>query len=202
MGTRDQRIDAYIAKSADFAQPILVYLRETVHAACPDVEETIKWGMPHFDYKGIMCAMAAFSQHATFGFWKGSLIPGLGPNSANGGDAMGNLGKITSVKELPPRKVLAGYVKEAMRLNEEGIAVKKPKKAPKPEAKVPAELAAALKKNRKAAAAFERFPPGHRREYAEWIGEAKRDETKAKRVDQAVEWIAEGKSRNWKYERG
>jgi uncharacterized protein YdeI (YjbR/CyaY-like superfamily) len=201
MGTRDQRIDAYIAKSADFAQPILVYLRETVHAACPDVQETIKWGMPHFDYEGIMCAMAAFSRHATFGFWKGSLIEGLAPNSANGGDAMGNLGKITSVKELPPRKVLAGYVKEAMRLNEEGIAVKKPKKAPKPEAKVPAELAAALKKNRKAAAAFERFPPGHRREYVEWIGEAKRDETKAKRVDQAVEWIAEGKSRNWKYER-
>jgi uncharacterized protein YdeI (YjbR/CyaY-like superfamily) len=200
MGTRDPRIDAYIAKSADFAQPILVHIRETVHAACPDVTETMKWSMPHFDYKGIMCAMAAFKQHATFGFWKGALIDGLGPNRANGGDAMGQLGKITSVKDLPSRKVLTGYVKAAMRLNDDGVVIAKPRKAPKPEAKIPAELAAALKKNRRAAAEFEKFPPGQRREYAEWIAEAKRDETKATRVVQAVEWIAEGKTRNWKYE--
>ena len=202
MGTRDPRVDSYIARSADFAQPILARLRETVHAACPDVQETIKLGMPHFDYKGIMCGMAAFKQHATFGFWKAPLIEGLGPNRANGGEAMGNFDKLTSVKDLPPAKVMAGYVKQAMRLNDEGIAVAKPKTKAKPEAKVPAELAAALKTNKKAAAAFEAFPPGQRREYADWIAEAKRDETKAKRVAQAVEWIAEGKSRNWKYERG
>jgi uncharacterized protein YdeI (YjbR/CyaY-like superfamily) len=202
MGTRDPRVDSYIAKSAEFAQPILTRLRETVHAACPDVQETIKWGMPHFDYKGIMCGMAAFKQHATFGFWKASLIEGLGPNSANGGGAMGNFDKLTSVKDLPAIKVLAGYVKQAMRLNDEGVTVVRRKTQAKPEAKVPAELAAALKKNEKAAAAFESFPPGQRREYAEWIAEAKRDETRAKRVAQAVEWIAEGKTRNWKYERG
>lgn len=200
MGSRDPRIDAYIAKSADFARPILTQLRETVHAACPDVQETMKWSMPHFDYKGIMCGMASFKQHATFGFWKASLIDGLGPNSADGGDSMGNLGRLASVDDLPARKVLTGYIRQAMRLNDEGITVAKPKKTPKPEAKVPAELAAALKKNRKAAATFESFPPSHRRDYVEWIADAKRDETRAKRVAQAVEWMAEGKSRNWKYE--
>jgi len=200
MGTRDPRVDAYIAKSADFAQPILTHLRDVVHATCPDVQETMKWSMPFFDYHGVMCNMAAFKQHATFGFWKGALIPGLAPNSNNGGESMGNLGRLTSVKDLPSRKVLAGYVKEAMRLNEEGIATKKPKKAPRPEAKVPSDLAAALKKNRKAASTFESFPPSHRREYVEWITEAKREETRAKRVAQAVEWLAEGKARNWKYE--
>lgn len=200
MGTRDPRVDAYIAKSADFAQPILTHLREVVHATCPDVQETMKWSMPFFDYHGVMCNMAAFRQHATFGFWKGALIPGLAPNSASGGEAMGNLGRLTSVKDLPSKRVLAGYVKEAMRLNEDDIAVRKPKKAPKPEAAVPSDLAAALKKNRKAAATFEGFAPGQRREYVDWIVDAKREETRAKRVAQAVEWLAEGKKRNWKYE--
>lgn len=202
MGTRDPRVDAYIAKSADFAQPILTHLRDVVHAACPDVQETMKWSMPFFDYNGVMCNMAAFKEHATFGFWKGALIPGLAPNSANGGESMGNLGRLTSVKDLPNRKVLGGYIKAAMRLNDEGVAVKKPKKVAKPEAKVPPDLAAALKKNRKAAATFEAFPPGQRREYVDWIVDAKRDETRAKRIVQAVEWLAKGKKRNWKYEQG
>jgi uncharacterized protein YdeI (YjbR/CyaY-like superfamily) len=202
MGTRDPRVDAYIAKSADFAQPILTHLRDVVHAACPDVQETMKWSMPFFDYNGVMCNMAAFKAHATFGFWKGALIPGLAPNSNAGGESMGNLGRLTSVKDLPSRKVLAGYVKEAMRLNEDGVAVKRPTKAAKPAAKVPPDLAAALRKNRKAATTFEGFPPGQRREYVDWIVEAKRDETRAKRVAQAVEWLAEGKKRNWKYEQG
>lgn len=200
MGTRDPRVDAYIANSAEFAQPILTLLREVVHDACPDVQETMKWSMPFFDYHGVMCNMAAFKQHATFGFWKGSRIPGLAPNSASGGASMGNLGRITSVKDLPSRKVIGGYVKAAMRLNEDGVVVHK-RKAPKPESAVPPELAAALKKNRKAAATWENFPPGHRREYATWIAEAKREETKAKRVAQAVEWLAEGKARNWKYQK-
>lgn len=200
MGTRDPRVDAYIAKSADFAQPILTHLRDVVHDACPDVQETMKWSMPFFDYHGVMCNMAAFKQHATFGFWKGKHIPGLAPNSNSGGDSMGNLGRLTSLKDLPSRKVLAGYVKEAMRLNEEHVPATKAKKAPKPEAGTPPDLAAALKKNRKAAATFEGFPPGQRREYVNWITEAKREETRAKRVAQAVEWLAEGKKRNWKYE--
>jgi uncharacterized protein YdeI (YjbR/CyaY-like superfamily) len=202
MGTRDPRVDAYIAKSADFAKPILTHLREVVHAACPQVEETMKWSSPHFDYKGqMMCAMAAFKQHAIFGFWKGKLITGVAPNRNNGGEAMGNYGKLETVKDLPSRKELTAFIKQAMKLNDEGITVSRLKKAPKPEAKVPAELKAALAKNRKAVATWEAFSPSHRREYVEWIAEAKRPETKDKRVAQTVEWVADGKGRNWKYQR-
>jgi uncharacterized protein YdeI (YjbR/CyaY-like superfamily) len=201
MGTRDPRVDAYIAKSADFAQPILTHLREVVHAACPQVEETMKWSTPHFDYKGIMCAMAAFKEHAIFGFWKGSLIEGVAPNRNNGGEAMGNYGKLTSVKDLPSKRELTGFIKQAMKLNDDGVVVPKAKKGPRPEAKVPAELKAALSRNRKAVATWDAFPPSHRREYIEWIADAKRPETKDKRVAQTVEWVAEGKGRNWKYER-
>jgi uncharacterized protein YdeI (YjbR/CyaY-like superfamily) len=202
MGTRDPRIDAYIAKQQDFAQPILLHIREVVHAACPDVEETLKWSSPHFDYNGsLMCAMAAFKQHAIFGFWKGKLMKGVSPNRNNGGEAMGNYGRLTSVKDLPSKKELTALIREAMRLNDEGIVVPRTKPASKPEAKVPAELAAALKKHKAAGAAFKAFSPSQRREYVEWIDDAKRDETKVRRVAQAVEWIAEGKGRNWKYQR-
>jgi uncharacterized protein YdeI (YjbR/CyaY-like superfamily) len=200
MGTRDPRIDAYLDRSADFAKPILTHLREVVHSACPDCEETLKWSSPAFMYHGLLCSFAAFKEHAVFGFWKGSLIKGVSPNRNNGGEAMGNFGRLTSVKELPSKKVLTGMIREAMHLNEAGIKVPKPKKAPKPEAKVPPELAAALAKNKKARASFDAFPPSQRREYVEWITEAKREETKTKRVAQAVEWMAEGKTRNWKYE--
>ena len=202
MGTRDPRVDAYIARQKDFAQPILAHLREVVHAACPEVEETLKWSSPHFMYRGaMMCGMAAFKEHAIFGFWKGALIDGVSPNRNNGGEAMGNFGKLTSVKDLPAKRDLTGLIRQAMRLNEEGVTVPRPKTGPKPEAAVPAVLKAALSKNKKAATQFAAFSPSHRREYVEWIDEAKRDETKAKRVAQAVEWIAEGKGRNWKYQR-
>lgn len=202
MGTRDPRVDAYIAKQKEFAQPILAHLREVIHATCPDVAETMKWSSPWFDYRGsAMCGMAAFKEHAIFGFWKGKIMSGVGPNRNNGGEAMGNFGKLTSVKDLPNKRTLAGLIREAMRLNDEGITVPRPKASPKPEPKVPPELAAALTGNKKAAAHFEAFPPSHRREYVEWVAEAKRDDTKAKRVAQAVEWIAEGKGRNWKYAR-
>jgi len=200
MGTRDPRIDAYIEKSADFARPILAHLREVVHSACPEVEETVKWGMPHFQYQGMLCGMASFKAHCTFGFWKGKLIVDRGGESAE--QAMGQFGRITSVAGLPPKRVLAGYVKEAMRLNEEGV--KTPRRAPaktKRPAVVPDDLAAALRRNSKATAAFDAFSPSHRREYVEWITEAKREETRARRIATAVEWLAEGKSRNWKYER-
>lgn len=202
MGTRDPRVDAYIARQKEFAQPILTHIREVVHETCPDCTETLKWSAPFFDYQGrILCGMAAFKAHATFGFWKGSLIDGVSPNRNAGGDAMGNFGKLTSVNDLPDERTLAGLIRQAMRLNEQGVTAPRAKKAAKPAPKTPPELAAALKKNRKAAAQFEAFPPSHRREYVEWIAEAKRDETKAKRVAQAVEWIAEGKGRNWKYQR-
>jgi len=194
MGTRDPRIDAYIAKSADFAKPILRYLRETIHAACPDVQETIKWGTPTFDYHGIMCGMAAFKEHCALGFWKAKLI--VGEESS---EAMGQFGRITSVDDLPSKNVLTGYVKKAMELNASGVTVPR---APKPKRKAPAvpdELRRALGRNKSARTAFDAFSPSHQREYIEWITEAKTDETRTRRVETAVEWIAEGKPRNWKY---
>ena len=197
MGTRDPRIDAYIAKSADFARPILTHLREIVHAACPEVEETMKWSNPHFTYKGMLGGMAAFKEHCAFGFWKGSLI--LPKTDTE--KAAGHFGRITKISDLPPKKVIAGYVKEAMRLNEEGV--KSPARAKPKTAKpgvVPEALAEALKKNTKARKAFEAFSPSHKREYTEWIADAKGDDTRQRRVTTAVEWMAEGKSRNWKYQ--
>jgi uncharacterized protein YdeI (YjbR/CyaY-like superfamily) len=200
MGTRDPRVDAYIARSADFAKPILTHLRETVHAACPDVVETTKWSMPFFDYHGPLANMSAFKEHAAFGFWKGALVVGRGAGDDE--RAMGQFGRLTSIKDLPPKKELVAYIRKAAKLNEDGVKVEKKKKAPRAELPVPPELTAALAKNRKARANFDAFPPSHKREYNEWIGEAKREETKAARVKQAVEWIAEGKARNWKYQKG
>lgn len=199
MGKRDPRVDAYIEKSAGFARPILEHLRETVHSACPDVTETIRWGFPHFDAGGVLCSMASFKAHCAFGFWKGALLFG---DNAKGREAMGQFGRIASIADLPPKRELVRLVKAARKLNEEGVAAPATKTGrPKPPAEVPADLAAALKKSAKARATFEGFPPSHRREYVEWIVEAKRDETRQRRIAQAVEWHAEGKSRNWKYER-
>lgn len=197
MGTRDPRVDAYIKKAAPFAQPILTEIRETVHASCPDVEEAMKWSFPHFLYKGMLCGMASFKEHAAFGFWKGSLVVDRG----KGIDAMGQFGRITKRSDLPSKRVLAGYVKKAAALNEQGVKVPRAvkRRAPGPVTPPPA-LTAALKKNRKAQAGFEALSPSHKREYIEWITEAKTDETRARRLAQAIEWMAEGKSRNWKYE--
>jgi uncharacterized protein YdeI (YjbR/CyaY-like superfamily) len=198
MASKDPRIDAYIAKSADFAKPILKHLRKVVHAGCPNVEETLKWSMPHFDYKGVMCGMAAFKEHCAFGFWKSELI--LGRDKQEEKRGMGSFGCIKSLKDLPNEETLIGYVKQAAALNEAGIKVPgraQPKKrAPIP---VPHYFAAALKKNAKARTTFESFPPSHRREYLEWVTEAKREETRNERLAKTIKWLAEGKSRNWKY---
>ena len=200
MGKKDPSVDAYIEKSADFAKPILTQLRATVHGACPDCEETMKWSFPHFDYKGMLCSMAAFKSHAVFGFWKGSLVlPDDGTAVAK--DGMGHFGKLTSVADLPPKKILAGYIRKAMALNDDGVKVER-KAKPAPKAlKVPPDLSAALKKNKKAKTTFDAFPPSHKREYVEWITEAKSDDTRTRRLTTAVKWMAAGKSRNWKYER-
>lgn len=198
MASKDRRIDAYIAKSGKFAQPILKHLREVVHDACPEVEETMKWSLPHFDYKGMMCAMAAFKQHCTFGFWKGSLIVDRSGRSVA---AMGQFGRITALSDLPSKKVLAGYVRAAAKLNDEGVKVVRAKPKAKKPLSVPADLEAALglKKNRRAQASFEGFSPSQKREYIEWITESKREETRERRLNQAIEWMSEGKIRNWKY---
>ena len=202
MGKKDSRVDAYIAKAQPFAKPILTHIRKVVHAGCPGVEETVKWGHPHFDYKGIFCGMASFKEHATFGFWKGALLKGVVKGVPTGADdAMGQFGRIASLKDLPAEKTLLAIVKAAAKLNDDRIAVPKPTSKPRPPIPVPPFFAAALKKNTKALAVFDAFPPGHRREYLEWIVEAKTQETRDKRLATALEWIAEGKGRNWKYER-
>lgn len=195
MGRTDPRVDAYIEKSAEFAS-VLAEIRERVHAACPEVDETIKWGVPHFDYKGPMCGMAAFKQHCTFGFWKASLVMG---DAAQNAEAMGHFGRITRVADLPPRKLFREYMRRAMAVNEAGVKVPRPAKPSRAPLPVPDDLMGALRKNRKALATFEGFSPSHRREYVEWITEARTDATRARRLEQAVAWLAEGKPRHWKY---
>jgi len=197
MGKRDLRVDAYISKAADFAKPILNQLREAVHASCPDVEEDMKWSFPHFMYQGMLCSMASFKEHAAFGFWKGSLIF---DDEARSSEEMGQLGRLVKPSDLPPKKVLAGYIKKAMALNDQGVKVARvPKRAAPKAVRVPEDLAAALKKNKKAHATFTGFSPSHKREYIEWITEAKTSGTRARRLETAVEWMGAGKSRNWKY---
>jgi uncharacterized protein YdeI (YjbR/CyaY-like superfamily) len=198
------KVDAYIAKAQTFAQPILTHIRELVHKACPEVEEAIKWSMPFFVVRGVVLGhMAAFKQHCAIGLWgpeMNAILNEAGLHSENG---MGSLGKITSLKDLPADKKMLGYYRHAAELIVSGQRTKslvRTKKSVKPAAEVPSELSAALKKNKAAAKVFAAFSPSCKREYADWIADAKRPETKEKRVAQAVDWIAEGKQRNWKYQ--
>jgi uncharacterized protein YdeI (YjbR/CyaY-like superfamily) len=193
MPKTDPRVDAYIDKAPDFARPILKEIRARVHDACPACEETVKWSSPTFQYKGMLCGMGAFKAHCMFGFWKAELVVG-------GSHPHARSRHLTSVADLPPKKEMAALIRKAMALNDEGVAVTRAPREKKAPARVPADLTDALKKNKKAKTAFDAFSPSHKREYVEWITEAKRDETRAKRVATAIQWIAEGKSRNWKYE--
>ena len=192
MATTDPRIDVYIGNSAEFARPILTHLRHLVHLGCPEVEETMKWSTPHFTYRGMLCSMAAFTAHCTFGFWNGALkIPG-------GAGASNRLNRITSPADLPDDQTIIALVREAARLNEAGV--KRPaQKRPRKPLTVPPDLRNAIAKNPQAQETFDNLSPSHKREYIEWIVEARGDETRAKRVTTAVEWMAEGKPRNWKY---
>jgi uncharacterized protein YdeI (YjbR/CyaY-like superfamily) len=199
MSNHDPRIDAYIAKSAEFARPILEHLRERVHTACPEVEEGIKWGMPLFSYKAApMCMMAAFKQHCSFGFWLSKEVTG-----GSDEDGMGQFGKLATLKDLPADKQLATYLRKAMALNEAGVKKSRPNAAVKPAPTLPDELAGALAQKKHAAArkTWESFGAGAQREYVEWITEAKTDATRQKRLATTLEWLAEGKKRNWKYEK-
>ena len=196
-------VDAYIEKAGAFAQPILEYLREVIHEGAPGVSEQIKWSMPFFVYEDVILGnMAAFKAHCSFGLWGPDVVGTLRSDGVAQGGSMGSFGKIASVKDLPSRAKLVGYVKLAAKAIDDGSRTKawsRPKVA-KSEAEVPEALAAALKKNKLAAKKFEAMTPSCRREYCQWIGDAKREETREKRVATALEWIAEGKSRNWKYE--
>jgi uncharacterized protein YdeI (YjbR/CyaY-like superfamily) len=203
---RDARVDSYIAKQQPFAEPILTHIRELMHKASPDIEETIKWGMPFFVLHGVIVGnMAAFKKHCSLGLWGQEMAAVLGKDGAASDGAMGSFGRIESLKDLPGQKVLLGYMKQAAALVASGerttsLPARKKAKAAKPAVEVPVELVAALKGNKKAAATFAAFSPSCKREYTEWIAEAKREETKTKRVAQAVEWMAEGKQRHWKYQ--
>jgi uncharacterized protein YdeI (YjbR/CyaY-like superfamily) len=199
--TKNPRFDAYIAKAAPFAPPILKHLRALVHEACPEAEEEMKWSNPSFIYHGkILCSMAAFKAHAIFGFWHQGLEKQIAKDTGRTGDAMGLMGRIETLKDLPSDAKLRGYLKRAMELTDTGVPARpRPAGKKKPEAKVPPDLAARLKQSKKAAATWEKFSPSHRREYVEWITEAKRDETREQRLETTLEWLAEGKSRNWKY---
>ena len=207
MAQTEPKIDAYIAKSQSFAQPILSHLRKLLHKGCPGVEETIKWSHPFFEYRGsILCHMAAFKNHCSFGFWGEEIGAVLRKADAVQGGAMGSLGKIASLKDLPSDKAMLGWIGEASKFIESGnytspiAARRKVVKAPKPVPEAPPEFSSALKKSKKAFANFDAFSPSCKREYVEWIAEAKRPETREQRIKTAVEWIAEGKQRNWKYQ--
>jgi uncharacterized protein YdeI (YjbR/CyaY-like superfamily) len=199
--TTNTKIDAYINKSADFARPILIHLRKVVHNACPDVQEKIKWGMPHFDYKdNMLCSMASFKQHCAFSFWKASLMKDKTlMMNAKSETSMGHLGRITSLKDLPSEKKLISYIKEAMKLNDEGVKLDKKPQAAKTKLNIPKELASALKSNRKAEGTFNEFSYSNKKEYVEWNKSAKTVDTRNKRLETAVEWLEEGKVRHWKY---
>ena len=194
MAKKDRRVDAYINRAQPFARPILEHLRKVVHTGCPDVGETTKWQMPFFEYKGPVCFMAAFKEHATFGFWKGSLLFG---NKHKG--AMGHFGRITSISDLPNVKILIGYVRRATELNEAGVKKARPQLRAKQKITVPSDLKSALQKNAQARKTFENFSYSHKKEYVQWITDAKREETRRRRLKIAIQWLSQGKPQNWRY---
>lgn len=204
MSKTDPRVDAYIRKAAPFARPVLEYIRAVVHEGCPEIVETMKWSRPFFDFNGPLCGMAAFKEHCSLHFWKGGNIVSADASKAG---AMGQFGRITTLKDLPARRTLVGLVKKAAALNAAGVradwmekrVVARAVRSVRPIV-VPEDLAAALAKNRKARATFEAFSPSHRREYVDWIVGAKRQETRDRRVATAVAQMADGKVQNWKYE--
>ncbi len=199
MTKKDPGVDAYIAAAPEFARPILQKIRKLVHAADPEIEEGLKWRCPHFVHGGIVCGMAAFKNHCAVNFWKGKLIFGARLPEGDREAGMGQFGRLTSLADLPEDELFIGYVREAVRLNRDGIKLPAAPKKEKAELIVPPALRAALKKNKTAARAFESFSHSHRKEYVRWIAEAKTEATRARHVQTAITWLAEGKSRNWKY---
>lgn len=199
----DSPVDIYIANAPEYAKPILLHLLELVYTACPDVTETIKWGIPHFEYKGVICGMAAFKNHCAFTFWKAPLMKDpLGILDVNREKGMGHLGRITCLEDLPAGDIMISYIREAVELNEKNIRL--PKKSAQEKSKeldIPAYITEALKSNRKAQEAFEKFSYSHKKEYVEWIREAKTEATRDKRIHTMLEWLEEGKSRQWKYQK-
>lgn len=203
MTKKDKRIDAYIGAAAPFAKPILKHLRTLIHQGCPEVQETIKWGMPSFDYKGLFLSFASFKEHCALGFWKAGLLEDpygyLQPIANQGGEAMGNFGRVTSLQDLPSDNVILDYIKQAKSLNDKGIKNTARKTARRQLLEAPDYMLTAIRKNKKAWTTFKNFSPSNKLDYVEWITEAKTEATRDKRLVQAIEWMMEGKPRNWKY---
>ena len=199
MGQKDARVDAYIDKSADFAKPILRHIRQLIHTACPDVQETIKWRFPSFVYSGILCNMAAFKKHCALVFWRSAMRSAV--QSKTDAASAGRFRNITALGDLPADKILLQTIEEAAKLNASGEKPKRRPRLPKKNLRVPASVSKVLKQNKKASAGFKNLSPSHQREYKEWIAGAKRPETRDKRLATMVQWLEQGKSRNWKYEK-
>jgi len=201
MPKRLKEVDQYIADSPEFARPILKTIRRLIHKACPQIQESIKWSSPCFEYHGIVASMAAFKKHVRLAFWKGQHVKGseelCEEMTRTGMSAM----KLHSMEDLPDHDALSAFMTSAAALNEPGdkpvTARKQAARRSKP--KLPDDLLARLKKHKKARATFDGFSPSHQREYVEWITEAKRAATRQRRIDTTIEWLTEGKTRNWKY---
>ena len=194
-------IQSYIDKAEPFARPILTHLRKLAHLACPEIEEGIKWGCPHFSYKGIVCTMTSFQKHCTFGFWKGALMKDphhLLKNTES--HSMGRFEQLRSLADLPSDEIIIAYIQEAVHLNKLGKKVEKVREKEVVSPPLPDDFAAALEENSLALETFHKFPPGKQNEYIAWIVEAKRDSTRAKRLTTAIQWLTEGKGLHWKYE--
>jgi uncharacterized protein YdeI (YjbR/CyaY-like superfamily) len=200
MATTDPFVDAYIDKAEGFAKPILRHIRELVHEACPEVVERKKWSFPHFDYKGMMCSMASFKEHCALGFWKQSLLEDAAFPAEK--TAMGSFGRITTLADLRDDETMKKLIADAMKLNDDGVKLERaPVSKEKRELIVPDILLEALAKHDAAAETFNNFPYSKRKDYVDWITGAKADVTRDKRLATAIEWLAEGKTRHWKYEK-
>ena len=198
VSAKNPRVDQYIKQAAPFARPILKHIREVVHCGCPDVTETIKWGMPQFEHNGIICAMAAFKAHCAFHFWRSEVVLG---SREKENEAMGQFGRITSINDLPGETELVNWVRKAVELRKNRVPGQRRERRERKPLPVPSYLAAALNQHPKAKKTFENFSPSHRREYVQWLIEAKRDKTREKRLKTAIEWLSAGKPRNWRYTR-
>lgn len=200
-GKKSEEVEAYVDEAPLFAKPILNRIRKAFHFGCPDLEETIKWGMPHFEYKGVLGAMAAHKEHVTMSFWKGQLMEDPeGIFNVVGQTQMSAI-KFRALKDMPPQQILIDYVARAADMNERGVKAKKKSTRVKEKLTIPDDLLEALSKNKKARKTFDDFSYSNKKEYVEWLEEAKKVATRRKRLETAIEWMAEGKPRNWKYKK-
>lgn len=202
MASKDPRIDSYIVESAEFARPILTHLRKIIHQGCPEIVETIKWGSPFFDYHGLLCGFVAFKAHCSLLFWRDIDVDHFLPKTNTTGGGMGQFGKLTSLADLPKDVVLLACIRSAVEQRDSPASKTKRVRQPAKAAPVPSDLKKALSGNAKAAETFKNFAPSHRREYIDWITDAKRPETRERRLQTTLKWLVEGKSQNWKYNSG